>query len=414
MRSALRTIVILGLVLPLLVLPLLLLGGGCAGGDGHGDGKYHCPMHPTYVSDRPGDCPICGMRLVPDRVAVTIPAQGLELAGVQTAPAERGRMGHGVRTTGEVKPDERLVRHVHTKIDGWIEKLYVNSTGQEVRRGQPILSIYAPELLTAQEEFVRARAAAERFAASSVPEVRDGAEDIVRAARRRLELLDVPPAVIAELEKTGRATRAITLVAPVSGVVTSKDIFEGQQVEPGMELFTVTDLSRVWVEADIYEQEAAAIRPGLPARISSPYQPGLERQGRVAFVYPFLDPESRTLRVRFELQNRDLALKPAMFVDVAFDLAAQEGILVPDSAVLDTGTRQVVFVQQGKGRFVPRDVRLGVRSDGRALVLSGVAEGERVAVRANFLLDAESRLKAALGAGGTGSAGGDGGKAGTP
>ncbi|MBP7149136.1 MAG: efflux RND transporter periplasmic adaptor subunit [Acidobacteria bacterium] len=437
---------------------VLALAAACAGGGDGAATRYHCPMHPTYTSDRPGDCPICGMRLVPMEEApppaapaqlyecpmhpevtsrnpedrcpqcgmkidqpVPEPAGGapaaapgapagyaplelhadaVQLAGVQTAPAVAGSIGRAVRAVGTIAPDERRVRHVHTKIDGWIEKLYVNFTGQAVRQGQPILSLYSPDILAGQQEFLRARAAAERFSASALPEVREGAEDLLHAARRRLELLDVPPAFIEQLERGGEARRAVTLLSPVSGFVTAKDTFEGQKVEPGMELYTVTDLSRVWVEADIYEFEAAAIGVGQPARITSPYDAALDLAGQVAYVYPYLQPDTRTLKVRFEFPNPRLDLKPGMYVNVEMTLEPRAGLTIPDSAVIDSGVRQVVFVDRGGGRFEPREVRLDARANGRALVLSGLAAGENVAVRANFLLDSESRLRAALAGGG--------------
>ena len=320
----------------------------------------------------------------------------LRLAGVQTAVAERETLRRATRAAGLVVADETRVRHVQTRMTGWVEKLFVNATGQLVRAGQPLLSLYSPELLATQEEFLRAREASARFAGSALPEVRRGGEDLVTAARRRLELLDVPASVIARLEHGGAVQRAITLTAPAGGYVTAKSVFEGQQVQPGVDLLTLADLSRVWVEADVYPFEASSVRLGQKAVVKLPYGTGAELTGRIAYVYPTLDPQSRTLKVRIELPNPGLVLKPGMFVDVAPDQESAEGIVVPDSAVIDTGVRQVVFVEKG-GSFQPRDVRVGSRGDGKAVILSGVAAGERVAVRANFLLDSESRLRAALG-----------------
>ena len=425
--------------------------------------QYYCPMHPDYHSDKPGDCAICGMRLVkmekkegarpaasagtaavqpgkrkilfyrhPMNPSVTSPVpakdemgmsyvpvytdeakgaaggidglapvetgqEGLRLAGVQTAVAERRELTHTTRAVGVVVPDETRIRHVQTKISGWVEKLYVNATGQQVRAGQPLLSFYSPELLATQEEFLRAREAAARFGQSSLPEVRRGGEDLLSAARRRLELFDVPRSVISRLERTGVAQRTVTLAAPVSGYVTGKEVFEGQQVQPGMDLFTVTDLSRVWVEADFYEYEARTLRLGQRVAVALPYDPGARFTGSIAYIYPTLDPQSRTLKVRLEFPNPGLTLKPGMYVDVSPELETREGIVVPDSAVIDTGVRQVAFVEKD-GAFQPREVRVGSRGDGQALILSGIAAGERVAVRANFLLDSESRLRAAIAA----------------
>ncbi|MBE3110228.1 MAG: efflux RND transporter periplasmic adaptor subunit, partial [Acidobacteria bacterium] len=297
---------------------------------------------------------------------------------------------------GTVGADESRIRHVHTKIAGWVEKLWVNFTGQLVRQGDPLLSIYSRELLSSQEELLRAKDAAARFAKSDIPEVRMGGDDLVQAARRRLQLFDVPDSLIAELERTGTPQRTVTLPAPVSGFVTTKATFEGQQVEPGMELFTITDLSVVWIEADLYEYEARAIRLGQAGRLTLPYDTGRALRGRITYIYPTVNPETRTLRVRFEFANPGFSLKPAMFADVELDVDSGPGLVVPDSAVIDTGERQVVFVAKGDGRFEPRLVQVGARSGGKAQVLTGLAQGDQVVIRANFLLDSESQLRAAI------------------
>jgi RND family efflux transporter MFP subunit len=438
---------------------------------------YVCPMHPEVTSDKPGKCPKCGMDLVstsettpapasitpapheaaaeragaaaggrtvlfyrspmdpsvtspvpakdemgmdyvpvyadePTETAasgiaghatVEISSEGLLLAGVQTAAATQERLARTIRAVGTVTADETRIRHVHTKIPGWVEKLYVNFTGQYVTKGEPILSIYSQDLLATQEEYLRARETASRFASSELPEVRKGGDDLVKAARRRLELYDVPDAFITRLESTGETERSVTLDAPVSGFVTVKDVFEGQQIDPAMELFTVADLSRVWVEADFYEYEAKVLHLGDEAIVTLPYDATTRLQGRIAFINPTLNADTRTLTVRFEFPNSGMALKPGMFANVELETEAMEGVVIPDSALMDTGERQVVFVGKGNGVFEPREVRVGVRSGGKAQILAGVAAGEQVVIRANFLLDSESRLRAAIagmGAGG--------------
>jgi membrane fusion protein, copper/silver efflux system len=446
----------------LLLVTLSLVLGACSKTDAEAT-RFHCPMHPAYVSDRPGDCPICGMRLVPieegkavatqsaapaasaevpgerkllfyrnpmdpkvtspapmkdpmgmdyvpvysDEVehgASTVPGlapidvgvEGVRLAGVRTAVAERAALARTVRTVGTVVPDETRVRHVHTKISGWVDKLYVNFTGQEVKRGQPILSIYSQELLASQEEYLRAREGATRASTSTLPEVRQAAELMLTAARRRLTLFDVPAGFITELDRTGEVKRSVTLSAPSSGIVMGKSVFEGQQVDPGTELFTVTDLSHVWIEVDFYENEANAVKLGQEAKLSLAYDPGVQMTGKVKFVYPYLNPQTRTLKVRFEFPNPNLALKLSMYVNVELPIASSEGVVVPDSAVMDTGVRQVVFVNPREGRFEPRLVKVGVRGDGKVEILSGLSAGERVVVKANFLIDSESRLRSAI------------------
>jgi len=337
---------------------------------------------------------------VPGLAAVQVTAEGVRLAGVQTEPARHERLERTIRAVGTVLPDETRIRHFHTRVTGWVEKLYVNFTGQVVRRGQPILSIYSPQLVATQEEFLRARDAATRFAASQFPEVRTGGRDLLVSARRRLELLDVPETFIDEIERTGTPQRTVTLMAHDSGYVTFKGVFEGQQVDPSMmDLFTITDLSRVWIEGDFYEYEARELHLGAEAKLTLPYEGEVRRVGRIAFVSPTLNPDSRTLRVRFEVDNPKLELKPGMFANVELSVDVREGLVIPDSAVIDTGERQVVFVSLGGGMFAPRQVTLGIRSNGKTEVLAGVVNGEQVAVRANFLLDSESQLRAAIAGG---------------
>ena len=334
---------------------------------------------------------------VPGLASLDLTEGAIRLAGVQTAPAVEGRVAHSIRTVGTVTADETRIQHFHTRVTGWVEALYVNFTGQFVKQGQPVISIYSPELLASQEEFLRAREAAARFATSDIPEVRKGGEELVAAARRRLRLFEVPDEFVAELERSGRPQRAVTLVAHASGYVTSKGIFHGQQVDPSMmDLFTITDLSHVWIDAEFYESEAGLLRVGQQARLTLPYDPAARLTGRIAYVYPTLNPETRTVRVRFDFANGEMKLKPGMFADVELETGGAVGVVIPESAVIDTGERQIVFVGTGGGRFEPRQVRVGVRSEGRALVLSGVAAGEQVVVKANFLLDSESQLRSAL------------------
>jgi RND family efflux transporter MFP subunit len=327
---------------------------------------------------------------------IEVSPEGMRLAGVQTAVAEQGNIERTIRAAGVVRADERRIRHVHTKVAGWIEKLYADFTGEAVHKGRPILTIYSQELLASQQEYLRAREGAQKLQGSSVVGARQGADAMLAAARERLELFDVPPEFIAALDHTGAPQRTVTLLAPASGIVTAKQIVEGQQIEPGMELFSISDLSRVWIEADVYESEASAIHVGQDARLALPSDPGAPLTGKVKYIYPYLSPDTRTLKVRFDFANPGLKLKLDMFVNVDLTVQTDEGVIVPDSAIMDTGVRQIAFANPTNGRFEPRLVKVGIRADGKAQILDGIKPGERVATKANFLLDSESRLRAAI------------------
>jgi RND family efflux transporter MFP subunit len=327
---------------------------------------------------------------------VQVGVERVQLAGIQSATAMRETISHPVRAAGVVVPDEGRVRRVQAKIDGWIEKLHTNFTGQLVTKGQPLLEIYSPELVATQREYLLARAGVERMKESPYEDARQMSSGLAQAARTRLKLFDVPESFIEELERTGKVQRTVTLNAPVSGYVTGKEVFEGTRVSPGMDLLTVTDLSRVWIEADLYEYEAQSVRVGQAAVLDTVSDPGAKLNGRVSFIYPTFSPETRTLKVRFEFPNPGLRLKPQMYANVSLDLHSVTGVVIPDSALIETGVRQIAFVDSGTGSFEPREVKVGVRGNGKALILSGVKAGENVAVGANFLLDSESKLRAAL------------------
>jgi RND family efflux transporter MFP subunit len=327
---------------------------------------------------------------------VQVGMERAQLAGIQSATAVREAISHPVRAVGLVVPDERRVRRVQAKIDGWIEKLHTNFTGQLVTKGQPLLEIYSPDLVAAQREYLLARAGVDRMKESPYEDARQMSSGLAQAARTRLKLFDVPENFIEELERTGKVRRTVTLDAPVSGYVTGKEVFEGTRVSPGMDLLTVTDLSHVWIDAELYEYEAQSVRVGQTAVLDTEADPGSKMKGRVAYIYPTISPETRTLKVRFEFPNPGLRLKPQMYANVSLDLHGVTGVVIPDSALIETGVRVIAFVDTGNGSFEPREVKVGVRGNGKAQILSGVKAGERVVVGANFLLDSESKLRAAL------------------
>jgi RND family efflux transporter MFP subunit len=386
-------------------------GGGAA----KGERKllfYRHPMNPGVTSPVPAKDEM-GMDYVPvyedearagggggnlpeGYATVQVGMERVQMAGIQSATAVREAISHPVRAVGIVVPDERRVRRIQSKVEGWIEKLHTNFTGQVVTKGQPLMEIYSPDLVATQREYLLARAGVDRMRESPYEDAREMSSGLAQSARTRLKLFDVSESFIAELERTGEVRRTVTLNAPVSGYVTGKDVFEGTRVMPGMDLLTVTDLSRVWIEADLYEYEAQAVRVGQTATLETVTDPGTKLKGRVAFIYPTFSPETRTLKVRFDFPNTGLRLKPQMYANILLDLHSVTGVVIPDSALIETGVRQIAFVDTGNGTFEPREVKVGVRGNGKAQILSGVKAGEKVAVGANFLLDSESKLRAAL------------------
>lgn len=310
-----------------------------------------------------------------------------------------------IRTVGRVAYDERSLTRINLRVDGWIQDLFVNFTGQEVKKGQPLLTIYSPDLLSTQWEYLLAVRGRERLRESPLPQVREMAEGLAESSRRRLLLWNMTERQIRELERRGEPQTDVTIRSPVNGVVIRRDGTKGMRVTPEMSLYEIADLSTVWVLADIYESEIALVRKGQEARIAAAAYPGEVFSGKVAYIDPFLDPRTRTVRVRVEFPNPGLKLKPEMFAQVELRSPLGRGLLIPESAVLDSGLRQIVFVDKGMEMYEPREIKTR-RIDGHYQVLEGLAAGERIVASANFLIDAESKLMAsanmmgALGMGG--------------
>ena len=382
---------------------------------------YHCPMHPGYLADRPGDCPICGMKLVrakpsppaaaaadpltgqapagvPGRAAVSLSVEKRRMLGIRTEPVRRAPLERTIRTVGRVVADERRLHHVHTKYEAYVEHLHVDFTGKFVRRGEPLASLYSPELVATQQEYLLAWKASSSLAGSPLPAVARGGADLLEAARQRLLFWDVLPADIERLERTGEVPRTLDLHSPASGYVVQKVAYHGMRATPADTLFDIADLSRVWVLADVYEADLPAVPVGTPAELTVAYLPGQSWKAAVTYVAPAVDERTRTVKVRFELDNRAGALKPEMFADVTLRPRGDSALVVPDSAVVHGGERDLVFVERADGGLEPRAVSLGARSGEGWPVLSGLHEGERVATPAHFLLDSESSLRSALGA----------------
>ena len=328
---------------------------------------------------------------------IRISTEKIQKLGVKTEAAAVRTLGKTVRAAGRVEPDERRVFAIAPKFEGYVERLHVNVTGQPVGKGQPLFEVYSPELVSAQREYAIA-AQGVRAMEGAGSEAQSGMKQLAESSLARLRNWDLSPEQVAALVKTGEAKRTITFRSPASGVVTEKKALQGMRFMPGEMLYQVTDLSSVWVIADVFEQDIALVKNGSKASLNINAYPGKTFEGRITYVYPTLKAETRTIPVRIELANPGQLLKPAMFAQVEIQSGAKAAVLtVPDSAVLDSGTRRIVLVQVKEGRFEPREVKTGASSDNYIEIREGVKEGEQVVVAANFLIDAESNLKAAIG-----------------
>jgi Cu(I)/Ag(I) efflux system membrane fusion protein len=339
---------------------------------------------------------MAGMNMAPGTAMVTPQMQ--QLMGVRTATVEARSLSKNIRAVGTVAYDESRVKHVHSKVDGWVDKLYVDSTGAFVAKGQPLFSIYSPDLVATQTEYLMAKKHYESLAASSIPEVKTGASSLVTASKTRLALWDISEQQVRELERKGEAQRTLTLYSPHSGFVIKKDINEGMKVMGDKELYTIADLSSVWVNVDVYEGDIPFIKIGQQADIALSYSPGETLKGRVAYIYPYLDEKTRTVKVRLQQPNPGNKLKPEMYVNAEIKIPGATQLSIPEEAVLDSGTRKIVFLDKGDGHYEAKEVKLGAKMEGFYQVTSGLRAGEKIAASSAFLLDSESRLAEAMGA----------------
>ena len=357
----------------------------------------------VYVMTRRSpDTPNAGAGHVPEHASADS-AQSVMLTdrernriGVTFAEATVGPLQREVRTVAQVTYDETRVATVALKVDGWVERLLVNETGRPVRRGETLLELYSPMLVSAEQELLVARRLTVDLAGGT-GSAQAGAGDLLESARRRLGYWDVPASEVARLERTGEVGRTVAFIAPVSGVVVEKFVLAGQRVMAGEPLYKIADLGRVWLEGEVFEPDLPAARTGLAVIAEFAAMPGTSRTGHITYVYPTLNPETRTGRIRVELANADHALKPGMYATIRFKAPTRTVLSVPRSAVLATGERNIVFVDDTLGLFTPHEVRLGASTDDRVEIISGIVAGERVVASGTFLLDAESNLGAALG-----------------
>lgn len=328
---------------------------------------------------------------------VVIDTRRQQLIGVRTVPAEHTSLTRTIRTVGVVRYDETGLVDINVRVEGWIEQLYVDYTGRFVTQGEPLFALYSPELVATQHEYLLALRTRDQLRESQIADAREYAEQLVEAAQQRLALWDLPPDQFRILDETREAQRTMIFRSPASGYVIDKQAVKGQRVTPGASVYRVADLSRVWIEADIYEQDIGTVRVGQPAVVTIDAYPGQEFRGRVIHIYPYMNEQTRTVSVRFELPNPAGRLKPAMYAHVTLETPLGTGLVVPTNALLDSGAQQqIVFVSQGDGYFEPRRVRVGQRLDERVQILDGLAAGELVATHATFLIDSESQLRAAL------------------
>ncbi len=328
---------------------------------------------------------------------VQISPQKQQLIGVKFGTVEMKPLEKAIRTVGRVDYDEKRIVTVSPKIGGWIEDLYVDFTGKFVKQGDPLLTIYSPELVSTQEEYLVALKAKQTLTKSPFPEVSSSGDSLAESAKRRLKLWDISDDQIKALEETGQAKKTLTLYSPFTGFVLEKAAYKGMNVMPGMALYKLADLSVVWLMADIYEYELPFVRLGQQAAIQLSYMPGETFTGRAIYIYPSLNPETRTAKVRFEFANPQGKLKPEMYANVEIKVRLGQKLAVPEGAIIDTGIRQLAIIDKGNGYFEPREVKVGSKVEGYYEVIKGLKAGERVVTSANFLVDSESKLKEALG-----------------
>ena len=381
---------------------------------------YLCPMHPTYISDRPGDCPICAMRLVKKEKKekstkvvhrqmkedsnddsgtsnlLDIDPTKQQYIGIKTVKTKKKSVSKEIKVLGTVVPDETKITHVHTKFSGFIEEVFADYEGKLVKKGQPLFTVYSPELVSTQEEYLLALEAQDTLKESKFDEINKSKESLLGAAKRRLELWDISPEQIEVLEQNKKVTKEITFYSPADGFITQRNAFEGHQITPKEMIYDIADLSNVWIFLEVFEVDLPLVTLGQTVTINFPYENIKALNGKITYIYPSVDPMTRNTKVRVEANNPGFKLKPDMYVDATILSNIGSYIVIPTQAAIDSGEKQIVFVKTGSGSFEPRAVKLGPEINDERVIYSGLEENENVVVSGNFLLDSESNLQTAL------------------
>ncbi len=393
-----------------------------------------CPMHPTYTSDRQGDCPICGMRLVKkemkekdenkkivkrtmdnkshamkmpmdsemkdmkmeESVELEIDPAKQQYIGINTTKVIKKNVNKEIKALGTIAADETMLSHIHTKFSGYIQKVFADYEGKLVKKGEPLFTVYSPELVSTQEEYLLALQAKDKLKGNKFPEINASQEALLEAAKRRLELWDITDEQINKLEESRQATKELTFYSPVNGFIIKREAFEGNQVSPEVTLYDIADLSKVWAQVEVYEVDLPNVMVGQNAIVNFPYDNLKPITAKITYIYPIVDPMTRTAKVRLEINNTGFKLKPDMYISANIQSGFGSQIVVPVRAVIDSGERQIVFVKNDEGKFLPKQVGLGPEVGNERVIFEGLEEGEEVVTDGNFLLDSESNLETAL------------------
>ncbi len=378
---------------------------------------YHCPMHPTIIRDQPGNCPICGMKLMPikqhpnpeasqDSLHASVEAPGkhaihidptiVQNIGVETEVVKIRELTKEIRITGKLSMDETRTISINTKIMGWVEKLSANYLGKKVRVGEVLLEIYSPDWVAAQNEYLLALESIRKLSPESPSYLRQDAEDLLTSVRHRLENWGITPSVLQRLEREGKARHTLPFPAPVSGTVVTKNVVEGQNIMAGMELFRIADLNRMWALGEVYQEDLPYVKKGQTVKITLPYFPDQMFIGTISFIAPMLNPEVGTTMIRVELNNQKGLLKPDMTADMRLQLPMGPTLAVPQQAILRTGLRNIAILSMGNGFFEPREIKLGPSLGNEVQVLEGLNSGDVLVISSQFLIDSESHFKTAI------------------